>query len=366
VSVIINAMEAAKRERARRESQDVRPTVAPVLVPLRTMPATRSRPSRLLVLSIAGGVLIAGSAGAALVLQNQESAALPSVPPLTSTILSEALAADSVGRLAPRKTTPRFETANRFAAASVPPPATAVTTNPSSHPTPAPLETAAVAQGQAPVALIQSSTEPASAGRLRVRVERPSQPEAARLFAEAVVAHRAGNLIAARRLYESVLALTPSDGDALNNMGIVLSALREYSRAMELLRRAASIAPRDAGIWNNIGTVFHEQGKNSDAIAAFRHALTLDAGHAGAKVGLAQQYLAIGALTQARDLLDEVIFAQPLLPEALYTIGQVLERQGDRAGAIRAYETFVRTAPARLTTHVELVRRRIEALNSGR
>lgn len=363
MSVIINAMEAAKRERARRESKDVRSTVAPLLVPLRTRPSTRSRPSQLIVLSIAGVVLIAGVAGAALVLQNQKSAALPSVPPLTSTILSEALAADSVSRVAPPTATPRLDTASRFAAASAPQSTGAVTTN--SPPRSAPLDTLAIAQSQASVAFVQSSTDPASTGRLRVRVERPSQPEAARLFAEAVLLHRAGNLTNARRLYDSVLVLTPSDADALNNLGIVLSALREYPRALDLLRRAASIAPRNAGIWNNIGTVFHEQGKNSDAIAAFRYALTLDAGHAGAKVGLAQQYLAIGALPQARELLDEVLIVRPQLPEALYTLGQVLERQGDRAGAIRAYETFVKTAPPRLTNHIDLVRLRIEAL-SGR
>jgi Tfp pilus assembly protein PilF len=317
------------------------------------------------LLSIAGVVLIAGAAGAALVLQNRQTAALPSVPPLTSTIVSEALA-DSVSRVAaPRVATPRPDTAIRFAAASLPRPPVSAPTNRSSG-FRAPPDSVAVAPGQPPVALVQASTEPASGGRLRVRVERPSQPEAARLFAEAVAAHRAGNLSVARRLYDSVLVVTPSDGDALNNLGIVLSALREYSRALDLLRRAASIAPRSAGIWNNIGTVLHEQGRNSDAIAAFRHALTLDAGHAGAKVGLAQQYLAIGALPQARSLLDEVIVAQPELPEALYTLGQVLERQGDRDAASRAYETFVRTAPARLTSHVELVRRRIEALNSGR
>jgi tetratricopeptide (TPR) repeat protein len=358
-------MEAAKRERARRESQDVGPTVAPVLVPLRRIPQTRSRPSRLLVLSIAGVVLIAGGAGAALVLGNQKTAALPSVPPLTSTILSEALAADSVGRVAARVPTPTRDIATRFATASVPRPPVAAPTSPSSR-SRAPVDTVVIEQGQAPVALLQSSADAASAGRLRVRVERSSHPEAARLFAEAILLHRAGNLTNARRLYENVLALTPSDADALNNLGIVLSALREHSRALDLLRRAASIAPRNAGIWNNIGTVFHEQGKNSDAIAAFRHALTLDAGHAGAKVGLAQQYLAIGALPQARDLLDEVLVVRPQLPEALYTLGQVLERQNDPAGAIRAYEAFVKTASPRLTNHAELVRRRIEALNNGR
>lgn len=169
----------------------------------------------------------------------------------------------------------------------------------------------------------------------------------------------------ARKLYDSVLVLFPNDGDALNNLGVLLSAQREYGRALDLLRRAATVTPRNAGVWNNIGTVFHEQGKNNDAIAAFRHALTIDGNHPGAKVGLAQQYLAISALSQAKDLLEEVIASHPQLPEAHYTLGQVLELQGDRAGAVRAYGAFIKAAPARLASHVDLVRRRVEALSRG-
>jgi Tfp pilus assembly protein PilF len=199
-------------------------------------------------------------------------------------------------------------------------------------------------------------------GRLRIAVENRGLPQAARLFADAVSAQRAGDASTARRLYDSVLVLSPGDADALNNLGVLVSAQGEYSRALDLLRRATAASPRNPGPWNNIGTIFHAQGRHNDAIAAFRQALALDVHHAGAKVGLAQQYLAINAPDQARGLLAEVVAAHPQLPEAHYTLGQVLELQGDRTGAVKAYNEFVRVAPPRLSTHVELVRRRIEVL----
>jgi tetratricopeptide (TPR) repeat protein len=191
----------------------------------------------------------------------------------------------------------------------------------------------------------------------------PRQPESARLFGEAVAAHRAGDLPAARSLYERVLILAPNDADALNNLGVLLSAQRDFNRALDVLRRAASISPGNAGIWNNIGTVLRQQDRSSDAIAAYRHALILDPKHQGAMVGLAQQYLAISAPAQARVLLEDVVAMNPMLAEAQYTLGQVLELQNDRAGAIRAYLAFVKLAPATLADYVEPVRRRVDALS---
>jgi Tfp pilus assembly protein PilF len=376
MSVITDALKAAQREKSRRESQGVRSTVAPVLVPLRAGPRpgiSWTGVSRNGVLAFSAVAVIVIGVAAVAMMKNPARSSLPTVPPLTSTILSEALA-DSANRSrspVPQATIPPTREAPRTVAAAP----SAPRTPPRVAALPGPVsarsrDTTTILQGQARAAVVSASAPPAApearpTGRLRIAVEQPRQPEAARLLSEAVAAHRTGDIVSARRLYDTVLVLTPGDADALNNLGVLLSAQREYGRALELLRRAATATPKNAGVWNNIGTVFHEQGKNNDAIAAFRHALTIDPLHPGAKVGLAQQYLAISALSQAKSLLDEVIAAHPQLPEAHYTLGQVLELQGDRTGAIRAYGVFVKAAPARLASHVELVRRRVDALSRG-
>jgi Tfp pilus assembly protein PilF len=195
-------------------------------------------------------------------------------------------------------------------------------------------------------------------------MEQPRQSDAATLLAEAIAAHRAGDLALARALYERVLLIAPNDADALNNLGVLFSGDREFDRALNLLGRAAAVAPRNAGIWNNIGAALREQGHGSEAVAAFQHALAIDPQHQGAKIGLAQQFLLIGSAPQARALLEEVLSANPTLPEAQYALGQALELQGDRAGAIRAFSAFMRLAPARLAAHVERVRRHVDSLSA--
>jgi Tfp pilus assembly protein PilF len=311
---------------------------------------------------VGGGLmLVALSIGARSLLQSPgKPGALPTVPAITSTILAEALADSGVRSLPemtaratlPRDATPPASPVVSPIRAAEREAATAVASNDRA------LDTTTVPQG--------TPRESPRPGRLRIAVENARQPQTARMFADAVAAQRDGDVSTARRLYDSVLVLTPTDADALNNLGVLLSVQRDYGRALEVLRRAAAASPRNPGPWNNIGALFHAQGKHNDAIAAFRQALVLDGHHPGAKVGLAQQYFAINASDQARALLAEVVATHPELAEAHYTLGQVLEMQGDRSGAVKAYNAFVRLAPPRLAEHVDLVKRRVELLSGAR
>lgn len=362
MSVIIDALKANQRERARRESRSTTPESAPVLVPLRSRPAPDGNP-RLLLLAAAGVIVIGGAALGAWQLQRKP--ALPAVPPVTSAILAEAIADSARDAKVETKiaegthrTGGHVETTPSGGAPR------AVTPVPRVAMTAPPRDTTAIPQGQ-PRALATAGGADTARGprRLRVAVDRASQPMVAELFAEAVAAQRAGDVADARRLYDSVLVLSPRDADALNNLGILLLSQRELERSMDLLRRAAAIAPRKADVWNNIGTVYREQGKRDDAVAAFRQALSLDPQHPGAKIGLAQEYMAISSFAQARVLLEEVVGSHPQLAEAHYTLGQLLERLQDRAGAIVAYEAFIRSAPPRLSAYADLVRRRVEMLS---
>ena len=372
MSLINQALKAAQREKSRLDAESGRPA-APVLVRLRTQPGQGIDRNNILV---ASGVFVALVA-AVLWVRSTREAPLPDVPPVTSTILTEAIASDSVrlqGTTATRASLPVADAAQVVAA--VPPRAL----EEQSADSPSPADVSDTEVSEAPIEEIaerdvaaapplespaRSNAPPERPGTLRISVERPRNASASQLFAEAIAAHRGQDYPRAKSLYERVLALAPSDGDALNNLGVILSMERDYDRAHALLRRAVKVAPQNAGAWNNIGNLLREQGKSDEAIAAFRQALAIDPRHQGAGVGLAQQYLAANALPQALELLQGVVQANPTLAEAHYTLGQVLELQGDRAAAAASYSAFIRFAPERLATHVELVRRRIDLLSAG-
>lgn len=361
MSVIDRALKAAQREKSRLDAESGR-QFAPVLVRIRT--PRRQTPRRVYVLGGVGVVAVALAAG--LWLRGAASDPLPDVPPLTSTILSEALTSRAPSTPEPR---PATQPATRSVAA-----VDAI------RPDTAAQEVVAGADAPTPPTpptrdrIVIQRVEPAGpaarqAGTLRISVDPPAAVRnagATALFEQAIAAHRSGNVAQARSLYERVLGITPNDADALNNLAVLLTADREPERALSLLRRAVAVAPANAGAWNNMGSVLRERGLRAEAIDAFRRALAIDQGHQGARIGLAQLFVASGEVTQARRLLEEALALNPRLAEGHYTLGQVLEAQGDRAGAIASYSAFIRHAPPRLAGHVELVRRHLDALADAR
>jgi Tfp pilus assembly protein PilF len=368
MSLIDQALKAAQREKSRLDEESGR-AVAPVLVRLRTQPRPRIHRDHLM---LAAGVVVTIVA-AVLWINSTREAPLPDVPPVTSTILTEAIASDSVrlqGAAASVAQPPIVDTTR--VAAAIPPRAIETRVGDPASVTneiPDVVDERAPADNQSENDVVERNRDeplPEPAGTLRISVEQPRNTTASQLFAEAIAAHRAQEFARAKQLYERVLARAPSDADALNNLGVILSMEREHDRAYALLRRAVTVAPQNAGAWSNLGNLLKEQGKASEAIMAFRQALAIDPGHQGAGVGLAQQYLATSALSQARELLETVLRANATLAEAHYTLGQVLEQQGDRAGAVASYNRFISVAPERLSAHVELVRHRVDLLSAGR
>lgn len=359
MSVIGNALKAAQREKQKKGAGGGPP---PVLVPLRSRPAASSDFSwqRALVIAAGGVAVFAVTVFAVKLVKGG-----PQVGPAPAPIILGDVTPPAVDSAKPSRDTARVSASATKVAANVPSidvssPRPTTSRPARESPTGTPLRS--VPTKSAEPASVPTERADASSG-LRISVE-AQREDASRLFAAAVAAHREGNFSYARATYERVLAIAPGDVDSMNNLALLMLASREYDGAERLLRRAVSLAPRNAGVWSNLGTVLRERGQSADAIAAFQHALSIDPSHQASRISLAQQFLAIGSLPQAREILDRVVAENPAIPEAQYALGQVLEQQGDVPGAIRAYSTFVRLAPPRFAAHVEVVRRRIDQLSA--
>lgn len=365
MSLILDALKTSQREKERRESGGMPP--ARLVVPL------RSRPRRdvtwrhflgggVLMLMVVAGVWAAYRRVGATT--KEAGAPFRSSVPATMQMGSALLPRDTVAHDRAQSR------AEGVASATLPQPETRLRNTDTLTPSPSveiahsrSTRDAAVVAARPMQPMAAATRAPADNGRLRIAIEQPRAYEAARFFTIGVAAQRAGDLDAARGAYERLLALSPNDVDALNNLGVLLGAQREYDRAEQVLRRAVRLAPRNAGAWSNLGTVLSQSGRTPEAIAAFQQALDIDPLNSGARVNLAQQHLAIGASRRARELLEEAVATSPQLAEAQYTLGQACEAQQDWGCAIRAYEAFVRVAPARMAADVERVRQRVQALS---
>jgi Tfp pilus assembly protein PilF len=355
MSLIMDATKAAQREKERRELGASAGNV-PLLVPLKGKGRSDFSWQRMLLLTAGGGAVVVASW---IMLKKAQDTTPRSLGPTLESIVTPPPTAVVVAKdTSPTKELSRTRGDSVVAKAPAPPPRA---TTPARRPVRvATRPPAASASNSAPTA----GTGGQSVGELRVAVENTRAVEVARLFAVGVAAHRAGDVAGARLAYEQVLAISPNDVDALNNFGVLLTATRQYDRAEAALRRAVALAPSNAGAWSNLGALLRDRGRAPDAIAAFQHALAIDPRHPGARVSLAQQYFVIGSLAQAKQLLNDVMADFPSSPEASYALGQVLEKMGDKPGAVAAYTTFIRVAPPALAPYVETVRRRVDALSA--
>ena len=81
---------------------------------------------------------------------------------------------------------------------------------------------------------------------------KPRVPDAtAQTLQQAYARHGAGDLAAARELYERVLRGAPDQFDALHGLGIVHIQQRDFDAAERVLRRAVTINPRAAEAHSN-------------------------------------------------------------------------------------------------------------------
>ncbi len=211
--------------------------------------------------------------------------------------------------------------------------------------------------------LTEPEAKPVPKGVFKITMQ-PSAPAIVtdRHFQQALAAQQRGDFVAARNFYTQSLAERPANPEALNNLGAVYRALGDNKKAEESYRRAIDLDPKFAPAWSNLAVILDSQGKRQEATAALQEALQLDPRNVSTKVNLAIQFAALGLYPEARRLLEEAIRDNASLAEAHYTLGQVLEKQGDKQQAIVEFRTFLATSKGRFPRQEIQVRQHLRDL----
>jgi tetratricopeptide (TPR) repeat protein len=88
--------------------------------------------------------------------------------------------------------------------------------------------------------------------------------------------HQLLDLDQARRHYEHALKLDKNYSEAVNNLGTVYYARKNYRKAVSQYNKALKIAPNSASIYSNLGTAQFARKKYKLASEAYEKALSLD------------------------------------------------------------------------------------------
>lgn len=183
--------------------------------------------------------------------------------------------------------------------------------------------------------------------------------------------HRAGDLLAAQRLYRAALRQQPRDSAAHNLLGLCCYQRQDYAAAAAALRRAAALRPiaeycrnlgmalRAAGKLEealdayrralasepaapethfNTGNLLAQMQRPEEAIQAFRTALRLRPDHGGSWHNLGAALIAAGRPEEAVEALRSGLEREPGRAASLHNLGLALERLRRWPGAIEAFQ----------------------------
>ncbi|MDQ6699894.1 MAG: tetratricopeptide repeat protein [Acidobacteriota bacterium] len=88
--------------------------------------------------------------------------------------------------------------------------------------------------------------------------------------------HQLMDLGAAKKNYEQAVKLNRHYAEAINNLGTIFYAQKNYRRAIGRYKQALKISPQSASIYSNLGTAYFGRKNYKEAAEAYQTALSLD------------------------------------------------------------------------------------------
>jgi tetratricopeptide (TPR) repeat protein len=159
----------------------------------------------------------------------------------------------------------------------------------------------------------------------------------------------------------STLAIYPEYLKARNDLGAYLLAQGKLEEASEELRRATEMDPKSFNPHLNLGIVLTQQQKFREAADVLDRALSLDPTSAAAHLYAGVALLGSGEGGRAeRELSAAYDAGGGQYALAQFYLGRLYADRGERALALKAFETYLRDKPD--AANAEKVRRLIEEL----
>ena len=179
--------------------------------------------------------------------------------------------------------------------------------------------------------------------------EKPLPPTVApRLLYESGLSQLAsGEYLQARRSFEQVVALAPTQATYRNALGFANLHLGRLPQAMDAFREALKLYPDFPDAYNNLGVALAQNGQWDEALAAFEKVLTFPAYNTPELVyqNLGWAYYNLGRYPEAEAALSTALRVDPRLPLAHYTLGLTWEKRGRVQEAQAAYRRVLELVP---------------------
>jgi predicted TPR repeat methyltransferase len=160
--------------------------------------------------------------------------------------------------------------------------------------------------------------------------------------------HAEGRVDEALGHWRSATTIDPGTGAPWLNLGSVERSRGRLGAARAALEQAQALWPNSAAVLNELGLVQFATRQYAAAADYFRAAVRLEAGHVDARINLAESLRTLGAASEARAILDEVVRDHPtagLAHKALGLLALTEARSDDAARHYRAASALLPEDP---------------------
>ena len=168
----------------------------------------------------------------------------------------------------------------------------------------------------------------------------------AQAMAQALEHYTGGRLDAAARILQAIVAVRPSDAEALNLSAATALAGGRPKDAVVLMEKAVGLHPKNPVFLANLAEMRRRAGDGPGGLEAARRAVAAGPGIAIAQANLGIALYAAGDLDGAEAAQKAALAIDPRQSRAANNLGSIARDRGDRAAAAEFYRRAMRLAPS--------------------
>jgi protein O-GlcNAc transferase len=186
------------------------------------------------------------------------------------------------------------------------------------------------------------------------KAKSPNPGELQKALINGFSAQKNGQLDDAAHWYGQALEIAPNNTDAINNLGLVLSAKGKIDEAITVFKRAIKITPENPGLYNNIGNAYKAIGELEQAISYFKQSLSIKPDSYEAHCNIGATLKAQGKLNDAVDHYQKALLLRQDIPEVYNNLGNTLTDQGRLDEAVSCLKKAIAIKPDYIEAHNNL------------
>lgn len=165
----------------------------------------------------------------------------------------------------------------------------------------------------------------------------------AQIFQAGQNALSSNRLDEAERDFRHVLAIDPNSGAAYANLGVVYMRRKQWTKALENLRKAEHLMPQVPGIRLNIGLAYYRQNEFLKAIPPFESVVRDEPDALQPRYLLGLCYFFAERWADAADTLNPLWSSESTQPSYLYVLSIAAHRAGKKDLDDRATTQLIKT-----------------------